>query len=44
MIKRFQHRGLKRLFEEDEQHGINAEHVEKIRRILAQLKSSLRFD
>ena len=40
MIKRFQHRGLKRLFEDDDRKGINAEHVEKVRRILAQLKSS----
>lgn len=42
MIKRFQHRGLKRLYEEDDWRGINAEHVEKVRRILAQLKSSSR--
>jgi toxin HigB-1 len=40
MIKRFQHRGLKRLFEDDDRKGINAEHVEKVRRILAHLKSS----
>lgn len=42
MIKKFQHRGLKRLYEEDEGSGINPEHVEKVRRILAQLKSSSR--
>ena len=42
MIKRFQHRGLKRLYEDDDRRGIKAEHVEKVRRILAQLKSSLR--
>ncbi len=40
MIKRFQHRGLKRLYENDDRKAINAEHVEKIRRILAQLKSA----
>jgi len=40
MINRFRHRGLKRLYEEDDRRGINAEHVEKVRRILAQLKSS----
>jgi proteic killer suppression protein len=42
VIKRFQHRGLKRLYENDDRWGINAEHVEKVRRILAQLKSALR--
>jgi toxin HigB-1 len=40
MIKRFQHKGLKRLYEEDDRRGLNTEHVEKLRRILAQLKSS----
>ena len=44
MIKGFQHRGLKRLYEDDDRRGINAEHVEKVRRILAQLKSSLRAE
>ncbi len=34
--------GLKRLYEEDEVRGINPEYVEKVRRILAQLKSSSR--
>jgi proteic killer suppression protein len=42
MIKRFRHRGLKRLFEEDDRRGINTEYLEKIRRILAQLKSASR--
>jgi proteic killer suppression protein len=42
MIRRFQHRGLKRLYEDDDRRGINAEHVEKVRRILGQLKSSSR--
>jgi len=40
VIKRFQHRGLKRLYENDDRKAINAEHVEKISRILAQLKSA----
>ena len=40
MIKRFRHRALKRLFEDDDRRGLNADHVEKIRRILAQLKRS----
>ena len=38
MIRRFHHRALKRLYEEDNRRGLNADHVEKIRRILAQLK------
>ena len=42
MIKRFQHRGLKRLYEDDDRRGINVEHVEKVRRILGQLKSSFK--
>jgi toxin HigB-1 len=40
MIKRFQHSGLKRLYENDDRRGINAGQVEKLRRILAQLKRS----
>jgi hypothetical protein len=42
MIRRFQHRGLKRLYEDDDRGGINAGHVEKARRIPERLKSSLR--
>ncbi|MDA8308880.1 MAG: type II toxin-antitoxin system RelE/ParE family toxin [Deltaproteobacteria bacterium] len=42
MIKRFRHRGLERLYWDDDRRGINAEHVEKVRRILAQLKSASR--
>ena len=38
MIKRFRHRGLERLYKNDDRRGINAEYVEKVRRILAQLK------
>ena len=37
MIRRFRHRGLKRLYEDDDRRGLNARHVEKIRRILARL-------
>jgi proteic killer suppression protein len=40
MIKRFRHRGLRRLYEDDDRSGINAEHADKIARILAQLKRS----
>jgi proteic killer suppression protein len=42
VIKRFQHRGLKKLYEDDDRRVINAEHVEKVRRIPAQLKSASR--
>ena len=37
MILSFKHHGLRRLYEEDSRRGINQEHVEKIRRVLAQL-------
>jgi len=37
MIRRLRHRGLKRLYEHDDQRGLNATHLEKIRRILARL-------
>jgi proteic killer suppression protein len=40
MIIRFRHRGLRRLYEDDDRSGINAEHADKIARILAQLKRS----
>ena len=33
----FRHRGLRRLYEEDDRRGLNPEHVEKIRRVLARL-------
>jgi len=37
MIRRFRHRGLKRLFEDDERRGLNAQHVERIGLVLARL-------
>ena len=37
MILRFRHRGLERFFEDDDRSGPNAQHVEKIATILAQL-------
>jgi proteic killer suppression protein len=40
MTIRFRHRGLRRLYEDDDRSGINAEHADKIARILAQLKRS----
>ncbi len=40
MISSFRHKGLKRLFEEDDIRGINGEHAEKVRRILARLDAA----
>ena len=37
MIRGFKHRGLRRLYGEDDRRGLSQEHVEKIRRVLAQL-------
>ena len=37
MIRRFRHRGLRRLFENDDRRGVSLEHVEKIARVLARL-------
>lgn len=37
MIRRFRHRGLKRLFEDDDRRGLNAQHVDRISRVLARL-------
>ena len=37
MIRRFRHRGLKRLYERDDPRALNAGHLEKILRILARL-------
>ena len=37
MIEGFKHKGLRRLFEDDNARGVNPEHVGKIRQILAAL-------
>jgi proteic killer suppression protein len=37
MIRSFRHKGLKRLNDDDDPKGLNAGHVEKLRRVLAQL-------
>jgi proteic killer suppression protein len=42
MILRFRHRGLRRLFEDDDRRGVNAEHVDKIARVLALLNRATR--
>jgi proteic killer suppression protein len=40
MIRSIRHRGLKRLFEQDDPSGVNAEHVGKLRDILATLNAA----
>ena len=37
MILNFKHRGLRRLYEDDDRRGLNAEHVVKITTILTRL-------
>lgn len=44
MIKLIRHRGLKRFYEDDDRRGLNAEHVEKIATILAQLDRAAKPD
>lgn len=40
MIKTIRHQGLKRLFEQDDPGGVNPEHVDKLRDILATLHAA----
>ncbi len=42
MIRRLRHRGLERLFANDDRRGLNAEHVDKIARVLAFLDRAAR--
>ena len=42
MIQRFGHRGLRRLYENDDRRGVNSELVEKTARVLAQLDVTTR--
>ena len=37
MIRRFRHRGLKRLYERDDRSGVNAAHATRLERILTLL-------
>ncbi|HEY4114407.1 MAG TPA: type II toxin-antitoxin system RelE/ParE family toxin [Rhizomicrobium sp.] len=37
MIRRIRHRGLRRLYEDDDRRGLNSQHVERIERVLARL-------
>lgn len=40
MIRSIRHKGLKRLYEEDDRRGVVAEHADKLRRILARLDAA----
>jgi toxin HigB-1 len=40
MIKNIRHKGLKRLYEDDDSRGVTAEHVMKLRDILARLDAA----
>jgi toxin HigB-1 len=40
MIRTIRHKGLKRLFEQDDVSGVNPDHVGKLRNILATLHAS----
>ncbi len=40
MIRSIRHKGLKRLYEDDDQRGVMIEHAEKLRDILARLDAT----
>ena len=40
MIRTIRHKGLRRLFEEDDPRGVDPEHVDKLRNILATLHAA----
>jgi len=44
MIESFKHRGLRQLFEDDNARGVSAEHIRKIRQILAVLHAAQTID
>ncbi len=44
MIESFQHKGLKRLFKTGHISGVNPQHVERLRKILALLETSENID
>jgi toxin HigB-1 len=44
MIESFRHRGLRRLFEDDNHKGVNPDHVRKIKQILAVLHAAQTID
>jgi proteic killer suppression protein len=40
MIRSIRHKGLKRLYEDDDRRGINSQHAEQLRDILARLDAA----
>jgi proteic killer suppression protein len=44
MITSFRHKGLKRLFEDDDRRGVNAQHAERIENILGLLDAAARIE
>src|SRR5215208_3379416 len=44
MIRRFRHRGLRRLYEDDDRRELNPQHADKIARMLARLDQATRPD
>jgi proteic killer suppression protein len=44
MIRSIRHKGLKRLYEDDDSRGVLAEHVEKLRDILDALDTSVTIE
>jgi proteic killer suppression protein len=42
VIRRFRHRGLRRLYEGDDRREVNPEHADKITRVLARLDEATR--
>jgi toxin HigB-1 len=44
MIESFRHKGLKQLFEDDNPKGVNAEHIRKLKQILALLDAANSVD
>ena len=44
MIRSFRHRGLRRLYEDDDRRGVTPEHADKIRVVLARLDRAAKPD
>lgn len=44
MIQSFRHKGLKRLYEDDDPRGVHAEHLPKLRNILARMDAAVTVD
>jgi toxin HigB-1 len=40
MIRSFRHKGLRRLFEDDDRRGVSAEHAQRLRDILTRLDNA----